>query len=370
MLRWAARKRSLRRVTGGWRCIPRQGADKVARNSRSKGLTLRQRARVSAIQSRRAANLDVRRQEHVQALSTGGLGAEERGRVIAHFGLNVEVEDERGERFRCAVRKTAPEEPVCGDRVIWQRAVGAQGVITGVLERRTVLRRPTACQGLQTVAANVERIMVVLAAEGVNTGLLDRYLVAAEAAGIEAGIVVNKIDRLSDPAGVMADLAHYGRMGYPVYPVSATRGTGLPALEEALSGQVSVFVGQSGVGKSALIGHWVTGNLPKVGEIHLASGQGRHTTTAARFYHLPGGGGLIDSPGVREFGLHGVTRAMVARHYRDISPHLETCRFSNCSHRHEPDCAVREAVSQGDVHPDRLASLFRILDSLPAENSF
>jgi len=342
----------------------------MARNARSKGLTLRQKARIHAIQERRAKALETRRQVDFQTLTAGEMGAEEEGRVIAHFGLNVEVVDSQERRFRCAIRKTAPEEPVCGDRVIWRRANASQGVIIGVLERQSVLRRPTAFQRLQTIAANVESIFIVTPATAPNPGLLDRYLVAAEAARIQAAIVINKIDRVPTPNTLAASHNHYEQMGYAVYPVSATQGTGLATLEKALSGRLSVFVGQSGVGKSALIGNWITAERLKIGEIHEASGQGRHTTTTTRLYPLPGGGSLIDSPGVREFGLHGVHAASIANHYRDIAPHLNGCRFSNCSHQHEPNCAVRTAVIEGKIHPSRLESLFRILSTLPPETTF
>ncbi len=342
----------------------------MARHTRSKGLTLRQKARIRAIQERRAKALESRRRSDYETVATGTMGPEEEGLVIAHFGLNVEVADHRQRRFRCAIRKTAPEEPVCGDRVIWRRAEGDQGVIIGVLERRSVLRRPTAHQRLQTLAANVERIFIVTPASDPNPGLLDRYLVAAGAASIEAVIVFNKIDHIDDADALLADFDHYRRMGYALHPVSATRGTGLTTLERALSGRLSVFVGQSGVGKSALIDHWVTGERLKIGEIHRPSGQGRHTTTTARLYPLPCGGRLIDSPGIREFGLHGVDASSIANHYRDIAPHLNQCRFSNCSHQHEPDCAVQNAVDTGEIHPARLESLFRILRTLPPEKPF
>lgn len=338
------------------------------KKSGSRKLTKRQLDRVQAIQKRRADRKAERGKEELETLLQEDLGPEEEGRVIAHYGLNVEVEPKGGEENRrCAVRETVQENPVCGDDVIWRRAGEEQGVITAIRERRTLLRRPGAYNRLQTVAANVDRLVVVTSAADLHMGLADRYLVAAEAAKIEPILAFNKIDLLDDPATIDHLLAPYLEMGYETLTLSSQSGAGLEALEQALKDHTAVFVGQSGVGKSSIINAWLPDQELKVAAINAETGKGRHTTTVARLYHLPGGGALIDSPGVRSFGLHGVLREEAPGLFRDIAPHLAACRFSNCRHREEPGCAVRRAVEEGRIAPQRLESLHRIVDSLPKE---
>lgn len=292
----------------------------------------------------------------------------EEGRVVAHFGFNVEVEDVRGIRFRCAVRETAGMEPVCGDRVSLSRTAHTplQGVIWSVIERKNALPRPVPGGGVQTSAANVDYLLVTLAADKPNLGLLDRYLVAAEANALEPLIVLNKMDLVTGQATPLEGFQPYLAMRYRLYPVSAVNGEGLQELELALRGKISVFAGHSGVGKSSIIARWVDhDDKPIIGDSHEPTGQGRHTTTVARLHHLPGGGSLIDSPGVREFGLVNVARGALAHYFRDMAAYAGPCRFADCSHRHEPGCGVKEAVLSGKVTQRRYDSMVRIFDSLP-----
>jgi len=196
-------------------------------------------------------------------------------------------------------------------------------------------------------------------------GLADRYLVAAEAARIEPILAFNKIDLLEDPAIIDEWLAPYREMDYETLTLSSETGAGLGTLLASLKGHTAVFVGQSGVGKSSIINNWLPDQEIKVAAINEDTGKGRHTTTVARLYHLPGGGSLIDSPGVRSFGLHGVSREEVAGYFRDAAPHLGGCRFSDCRHLEEPGCAVIQAVEEGSMAYERFESLHRICDSLP-----
>ena len=194
-------------------------------------------------------------------------------------------------------------------------------------------------------------------------------MVAAAMAGMEPIIVVNKMDlSVSDAlAGLEAVLAPYRAMGYPVLMVSVATGKGLPELEAHLRGQVSIFVGQSGVGKSSLIARWITASAIKIRAVNAETGKGRQTTTVARLYHLPAGGSLIDSPGIRAFGLYGLSAEKVVGYFPDIITFLGGCRFSDCSHHHEPACAVQAGVAAGAIYPARLASLHRIMASLPSD---
>lgn len=344
--------------------------DYMIRKKRDRSLTLHQRERIVAIQKRRADSLAARSDAQLQSLTNAILGEDEEGLVIAHFGLNVEVEDSKGVRFRCAVRKSVAEEPVCGDRVMWMRAGDEQGVIGGIQKRSSVLQRPLSYRRLQIIAANVEQIFIVTVATDPNFGLLDRYLVAAGVAGIDAVIVVNKVDLVDNMETLMAQFAHYGRMGYRLIFTSIISLTGLTDLIQALAGRISVFVGKSGTGKSSLAAQWISAPSLKIGRINLERGKGRHTTTVASLYHLPRGGSLIDSPGIREFGLYAVSADVVGRYFLDIVEFVGQCRFSDCQHADEPLCAVQRAVQSGQIHPARLESLRQIQISLVREKLF
>ena len=329
---------------------------------------MQQRERVAERRRKRLQD-----QHHANAEPPSTQGTAEEGLVIAHFGLNVEVEDCQGTRFRCAVRKSSEGGPVCGDRVVWQRAGDGQGVIQAVRPRSSVLQRPMAYQRLQTIAANVSRIFIVVTATDPNMGLLDRYLVAAALAQIEPLIVINKLDLIA-PAqreAFMATFAHYEKMGYRLFFTSTTHASlGLGVLLQALEGHVSVFVGESGTGKSSLVSQWVSSPTLKVGAVNQDTGKGRHTTTVVSLYHLPQGGHLIDSPGIRAFGLHAVPDEGVGRYFHDIATFLGQCRFSDCRHEQEPRCAVQQAVQAGHIHPARLESFRQIQASLLEEASF
>lgn len=334
-------------------------------------LNQRQQSRILAIHTQRVARSREKiRDTAERLLDDNTLGPEIEGLVIVHYGLNVVVEDDHGGRWRCAVRETVPNDPVCGDRVIWRQGGEGEGVITGLMPRTTVLQRPIPYEGLRAMAANVDRMVVVTSAGDPNLGLVDRYLVAASAAGIEPLIVINKYDLLAQDKELRQGLKEffkpYKAMDYQVLRVSARQGEGLDDLEAALVDHVSVFVGHSGVGKSSLISRWAPPDqVLRIGAVHAPTGRGRNTTAVAQLYHLPAGGALIDSPGVREFGLESFPAADVARHFRDLAPYLGLCRFSDCSHRHEPQCAVLRAVKKGEVDFRRLESYYRIVDSLP-----
>ncbi|MBF0214349.1 MAG: ribosome small subunit-dependent GTPase A [Magnetococcales bacterium] len=342
----------------------------MPRKRSDKQLSLRQLERMRVARVSRNARVSGEDPSLEPGGGAGEPGQEESGRVVSHFGLNVEVEDQEGKRYRCAVREAMLDEPVCGDRVVWRRVGENQGVIVALEERLSLLRRPGPYSRLLTVAANVDRIVVVAAGGNLNTGLLDRYLAAAHKAGIPPIVVINKIDRVVDPEGEALALAPYPRMGYDLFRVSALSGEGLEPLEAALQGLTSVFVGESGVGKSSLVGCWIQDEILKTAAVHAGTGQGRHATTTARLYRLPRGGWLIDSPGVREFGLHGIVREEVPGLFRDMVPHLGRCRFSDCRHQREPGCALRLAVERGEIAEARLTSMFRIMESVAPKNPF
>lgn len=284
------------------------------------------------------------------------------GVVVARLGRQADVEDATAPHalVRCHIRANI-ESLVAGDRVAWC-AEGDAGVVLAVENRSSVLQRPDAQGRLRPLAANLDHIVVVLAPEPQpHPTLLDRYLVAAEDAGIAATILLNKSDLHETCAAIAPLLAPYTVIGYPVLHASARASGGLDALHAALAGHTTAFVGQSGVGKSSLIATLLPDADLRIGRLSTAEAKGRHTTTTARLYHLPQGGVLIDSPGIRDFSLAFLDAARTARGFREFRPFLGSCRFRNCVHRDEPGCALREAVARAAVGEARYRSYLQIL---------
>lgn len=288
------------------------------------------------------------------------------GLVITRYGAGLEVEDPFGRSHRCTARKRCGDL-VCGDRVRWRRGHGGECVVVERDPRSTLLARPDQSGKLKPVAANIDQLIVVVApTPELDEDLIDRYLVAAETIGIKPVIFLNKVDLLAATqlSSARERLAVYAGIGYVVVNGSAKRERGLDALGQHLQGQTTVLVGRSGVGKSAIIARLLPDVAVRVGAVSQATGLGRHTTSATRLYHLPGGGRLIDSPGVREFGLWHVTDDEAMRGFVEFRDYLGRCRFNDCRHRTEPGCAIRQAVAEGDIARRRLESYHRILASL------
>jgi len=289
------------------------------------------------------------------------------GLVVANFGAKLVVEDAKGKLHRCAGRrKLGPV--VCGDRVQWQAGNHQDCAITELQARHSELARPDKNGRKKTIAANIDQILIMTApGPEFSTGLIDRYLITAESVGIQPLIVLNKIDLLDKQqlTEFKHHLAAYEKLDYPVIFTSTTTAHGLDALLPLLLNKTSIFVGKSGVGKSSLINLILPDAAARVGEISQATGKGTHTTTTAWLYHLPGNNGdVIDSPGIREFGLWQITPPQVAHGFREFRDYAEQCRFRDCLHRSEPGCAVTEAVKQGEISAPRYASYERILASL------
>ncbi|MDH5407766.1 MAG: small ribosomal subunit biogenesis GTPase RsgA [Gammaproteobacteria bacterium] len=292
-----------------------------------------------------------------------------KGIVIANFGSQIIVETDNRTRISCSSRQNI-ESLVSGDHVIWQNVDDDSGVVVALEPRTNYIARPDRRNKAKVIAANIDQLLIVTAVKPVlNSRLVDRYLVAAETARITPVIVFNKID-LPDEAAMQQfrdDLAIYKQLNYSVAYTSAKFSQGIDAFQEMLKAKTSVFVGQSGVGKSSLLNCLLPEALAEVGDISTSTQKGRHTTTVAQLYHLPEGGQIIDSPGVREFGLWQVTEEQAAEGFPEFRPWLGQCRFRDCKHQDEPGCAVRNAVEEGEIAPQRWDSYKRILNSLMEE---
>jgi len=314
--------------------------------------------RLSQQQERRIRSARDRR----VAEANDDLGETLPGLVIARYGKRALVEDEDGQRRQCFLRANL-DSVVAGDRVAW-RASEDGGVIDARADRTSVLSRPDARGNMRPVAANIDLMLIVIAPKPpAHANLIDRYLVAAEHEGIDAVLVLNKQDLLVDGDDIVSLAESYQALGYPVVRTDKVSDPDAQALREIIEEQTMVLVGQSGVGKSSLINRLLPGLDIRTGALSEAIDKGRHTTTAAELYHLPGGGALIDSPGIREFHLHHLCRQDVANGFVEFKPFLGTCKFRDCSHDHEQGCALLQAIEVGIISEERFASYRMILDS-------
>jgi ribosome biogenesis GTPase len=261
--------------------------------------------------------------------------------------------------------------------VVWQRikdlpsSEQIQGVITALQPRKNMLARPDFTGQMKPVAANIDQILIVTSpVPELNEGLVDRYLVAAELSGISAVLVLNKIDILTEEQKnqLTQRISVYQETGYSVIYTSAKTQHGLDSLYQQLSNKSSVFVGQSGVGKSSLINALLPEAQIKEGEVSESTHKGIHTTSVSRLYHLDNeqvkNAIVIDSPGIREFGLWNIDKNEVIHGFRELEQYAQYCRFRDCKHLNEPGCGVLKAVEEGKISAQRFESYHRIMESL------
>lgn len=280
--------------------------------------------------------------------------------ITASYGRRYTVRTAGGDVYDATTRKKRVDF-ACGDFVHIVPQNAEQVVIEDYLPRQSLLYRQDAWK-TKLIAANVTRLFIVLAAvPSPNETLLQRALLAAEAGGIGPVIVLNKSD-LPETARWRAALQFYAQLGYPLYEVSALENAAI--LRPALQGQTSIFLGQSGMGKSTLTNALLGGEVARTGDISAALDSGRHTTTHARLYDLDCDSKLIDSPGLQEFGLHHLNVPDLLNYFPDMRHLIGRCRFHNCTHRQEPGCAVKSAADNGAVRGERLRFLQRITDEL------
>lgn len=331
-------------------------------------LNRRQVWRAEKIQAERLARAQKKVAAVESTLEGSDLGPEQTGRIITRYGAQVELEDSQRKRFRCLMRRNLPSL-VCGDNVIWQAGPDNTGVVVAMEPRQSLLERPDADNQLKPVAANISQILVVAAPEpALDVDLINRYFVAAEMTGIPPVLIINKIDLLSEATldKLRARFQAYEDIGYSVIYATTKRAHGLDDLLEHLRDKTSIFVGQSGVGKSSLIQVLLPKEELRVNSLSESSGEGRHTTTTTQLYHFSTGGELIDSPGVRSFRLGHVSRREITEGFKEFRPYLGQCRFSDCRHTVEPDCAIIAAVDAGKISSERFESYQRIIETTEA----
>lgn len=332
-------------------------------------LNKRQAWRINKIQQERNDRAHKKEDQIHHELEGGDLGPEQNGQVISHFGTQVLVEGSDGLQTRCYMRANLGGL-VTGDNVTW-RAGNEQGVVVARHDRQCELQRPNMYGELKSVAANIDYMIIVVAPEPhAHRNLIDRYLVAAEVSGIEPILCLNKIDLLNDDNREHFEtlVKDYQDIGYRFIQTSAITEGGLEALKVLLKDRISVFVGQSGVGKS----HTVSTLLPdediRVGGLREQSKTGKHTTTTATLFHFPSGGDLIDSPGIREFGLWHMEEHEILEGFKEFQPFVGMCKFRDCKHQAEPGCAMKKALENNEISEGRFASFQQIVDSLDEVN--
>lgn len=314
-------------------------------------LSEQQLTRIRKLQDGRRTRADTRGASHPTADSRSGL-------IITHYGTAGIIETDTGELIRCTLRRNM-EPLTCGDRVVWESDGAGEGVITALLPRRSLLQRPDFHGRMRPVAANIDQIMVIIAPRPEpSESLIDRYLVAIETLGVAAWLVVNKVDLLDadELAALLDRLVVYRKIGYPILQASTKQPGGLDALAGELADRISLLVGQSGVGKSSLTKALLPERDIRIQALSENTGLGTHTTSVSTLYHLPDGGDLIDSPGVRGFEPEELDAADLAWCFREFRPFLGQCRFGNCTHTVEPGCTVLVAAKRGEIDHRRLAS--------------
>jgi ribosome biogenesis GTPase len=273
------------------------------------------------------------------------------GTVVAAYGKRYQIELPDKKRISCVTRGKKTDL-ACGDRVNLQLTDKHEGVIDSTLPRKTLLYRSNAYKS-KMLAANVTQIIIVLATQpSFYEALLNRCLIAAEAAHIKPLIVLNKCD-LDDSSQAKQKLGLYSALGYQVLTLSAKED--ISSLRPYLQGEASILVGQSGMGKSTMINALLPEEAVRTREVSMSLDSGKHTTTAAHLYHLDAHSQLIDSPGLQEFGLHHLSTDELEHAFIEFRPHLGLCRFSNCKHTQEPDCAIKQAMLDGKISQERLA---------------
>jgi ribosome biogenesis GTPase len=287
--------------------------------------------------------------------------------ILVSYGSQGVVLLPDGERKRCKFRRKVGR-PFCGDRVLVDRADDASLVVEFILPRDNYFVRADERQRQHIIAANLDQVLIVVAAAPLpSRDLMERYLLAVHSLGIEPIIVLNKTDlevaadESAAGAKVLAHMPDYEALGYTVIRTSCKTEPGITGLKSVLKDRTSILVGQSGVGKSSLINQLLPDLHIQTNALSTATGKGTHTTTSTMLYQFTGGGHLIDSPGVWEYGIWKLQNSELAEGFIEFKPWLGKCRFNDCVHNTEPDCAIKQAVADGHIREWRYQSYLRLL---------
>lgn len=325
-------------------------------------LTQRQKRQVARTQKKRL-------EKHSLPQELGELSSPIEGLLVSRYGEQADVLDlSNHQKHRCYLRQNLGA-PVPGDKVIFRLDPNEQGVVETIHERHSVLQRPSPHQGLKPVVANIDKVFVVVAPlPDFSSLLLDRYLVAIRDAGIPVHILANKWDLSEEIASqsIEAQLKLYQKLGYPVTRISTKQNIGLEELRDSAKHISSVLVGQSGVGKSSIINQLFPQQHSKVDIVSENSRLGQHTTTASQLFLFDTAesiheGFIIDSPGIRDFGLWHMDSHTVADGFIEFDPFIGACKFRDCKHVDEPGCAIIQAVDNNEISRSRWSSYCKII---------
>ena len=316
-------------------------------------LTRKQKWRIDKVQSDKIARADKAASKAESELDDE---KEYQGIVITRYGQRQLVEDENGIVFQSVSRQNIGFS-VAGDKILFQKTKHDDAIVTAIYPRDNELKRQD-----KLIAANIDQLWLVVAIEPhYEFELIDRYLVMAENSNLPIGIIVNKIELSTNKSKTENDFLNYQSLGYDVHFLSVKKQTNLDFFREQLVNKSHIFLGQSGVGKSSLINSLIPNLQLRVNEISSKSKLGKHTTTNTTIYHIPSGGDLIDSPGVREFQLDSLTELEIKSGFKEFRALSDACRFRDCRHINEPNCAVKESLDQGKINPNRYQSYLNIL---------
>lgn len=292
-----------------------------------------------------------------------------RGIVLTRYGATVEVMTAHGTTVTCHQRK-AKHPVIAGDHVIWRPTAEGGGIIEQQLPRKNVLAQRKDHKHVKTIAANLDQIVIAFTVKPhYDQTLIDRYIAVSELQGITPVLLATKMDLVHGEEALAIDAlsAMYRAIGYTVVHSSQLSGEGLSLIGDILKNKTSVLVGQSGVGKSSLANLLLPEAAIKTAELTTRGELGSHTTSRSTLYPLPAGGYLVDSPGVRDFAVWEISAAELANGYIEFRPYLGQCRFNDCQHINEPDCAIKQAVAAGTIHPARYQTYTSCYEAIRAQ---
>ncbi|HSC53674.1 MAG TPA: ribosome small subunit-dependent GTPase A [Phnomibacter sp.] len=303
--------------------------------------------------------------------------------VYRSTGSWYDITDEAGQPWKARIKGvfkidglTSTNPIAVGDTVDFEIENETDHIATiyGIHDRHNYISRQSPGHRKQQhiVASNLDQAILVATISHPRTsaGFIDRFLVATEAYHVPALLVINKMDTWKEKEKLQFAYwkEMYEAVGYTVMPISVQTGEGLDAVKAMLQNKTSLFSGHSGVGKSSLLNALVPGFSLRTKEVSGWSGKGMHTTTFAEMFDLPFGGKVVDTPGIREFGIVDIEREELSHYFPEMRQIIHDCQFNNCQHMNEPGCAVKKAVEEGRISPDRLGSYWNILESMPQNN--